>query len=476
VSGPRRTFPEPWLGVNSLQEHKKEALKTVVGHYPLMVDAIKDLSALVSNDTLTGLYNRSTLISSIEHAIAMCKRYETQAALLLLDLDNFKKINDSFGLFFGDALLVEVALRMKHRLRDTDVFARLGGDEFAVLIEKVKSRSDIVTFANKLMDIFSEPFLVESQKIYITASCGVSRFIHDDIDALSLLKNADIAMYDAKNGGKNSFSFYYEKDSPYDKTRVILENELHDAIVNNQLEIYFQPQVRSTDKTLVGAEALIRWNHPRHGLMQPSEFLSIADDAGLMHKIDLWVIEKVFQFIASWAKEDKPLVPIAVNISNTLFHHKSFLPELERLHIEFPTLARFMDLELTEHIMMKNPEETLHRVKMMKSFGFSISVDDFGTGYSSLNQLKHLPIGKLKIDRSFIKDIANNENDEAIVRAIVAMARSLNMEVIAEGVDENSQVDILSGHDCHHIQGYFYSEPIPFEDFNEKWALAYQKK
>ena len=467
--------PLPWLGVEELDTAYKDAVMALMQLFPDYDHTLTKLGHIANFDVLTGLYNRDTILSHIRHALGICKRYRQEMALLIFDLDNFKKTNDTFGLAFGDQLLKSVAKRIKKSLRETDLMARLGGDEFAILVENVHNRYELITLTEKLLKLFHEAFIIEEQKIYITASFGIARYPYDGDKAETLLKNADIAMYEAKENGKDGFAFFFQRHSPYNKERLILENDLHDACTQEQLELFFQPQVRSTDQYLVGAEALIRWNHPTQGRIEPVEFLPIADEAGLMYKIDLWVIEEVFKRIQAWQQEQQPIVPIAVNISNALFHHKSFITSLEQFHLKYPDIAPFIDLELTEHIMMKDPDETLEKVLKMKSFGFSISIDDFGTGYSSLSHLKHLPIGKLKIDRSFIKDIVENENDEAIVKAIISMAQSLNMNVIAEGVDKTSQVNLLNENDCHQIQGFFYSKPLSLSEFNKMWLSKHRK-
>lgn len=468
VSKERRA-PMPWLGVEKLSKSKQQLLMPLLADYPNYYQTLKELGKIANYDALTMLYNRERFIAALNHALSLSKRHDLKFALLLFDLDNFKKINEAFGLAFGDQLLKVVGERIKKSLRETDVFARLGGDEFAILVENMQNRYDIITLTEKLLALFSQAFVVQNQKIYMTASFGITRFPYDGKSAEQLIKNADSAMYEAKAEGRDGYSFFLQKDATFNRERLILENDLHDACHENQLELFFQPQVLSTDKSLVGAEALIRWNHPKRGLLEPIDFLPIAEDAGLMHKIDLWVLKNVFNRIDQWMQAKQKIVPIAVNISNALFNHKNFMPSLEALHLRYPKVASHIDLELTENIMIKDPAETLKKVLKMKAFGFTISIDDFGTGYSSLSHLKNLPIGKLKIDRSFIKDIDDNNNDEAIVKAIVAMAQSLDMNVIAEGVDKDSQVDILKSHECHQIQGFIYSKPLSLAAFSEAW-------
>jgi len=430
--------------------------------------AEKELERLANYDSLTGLHNRNYFSLHVGHCIEKSKRDKTKMALFVFDIDNFKRINDSLGHSAGDKVLVELANRLKKVLRKCDLFFRLGGDEFSIVVENYHSVYELKVLLKRIQHALRKAVVIEEMSLHISVSVGISLFPEHAEDLESLQKTADIAMYTAKKSGKNRFSFFAQER--VDSVKVLeLENELFDAIKNNELQTYLQPQVDLHTAKLLGAEALVRWDHPTRGVLAPFIFLQLAEEIGMLYKLDLLMIENVFSLLKRYKKMGKLDFKISVNISNALFHHNVFLVTMQEYQKQYPELISHIILELTENIVMIDDTSAYENIKFLKSLGYKMSIDDFGTGYSSLSHLKSMDIDELKIDRAFIRDISEDENDKAIVQAIVVMGHTLGLDVLAEGVETKEQLDILESINCDIIQGYYFDKPLSIEDFEKKW-------
>jgi len=437
----------------------------------VMIDSLnqqaEELRYRVLHDQLTSLPNRVQGATHLNEMIERSISDQTIVALLFIDLDNFKEINDSLGHSAGDELLQRVSARLQSVVRDDDIVARLGGDEFTVITGLLNERADAAVIADKLIDAFRKPFLVESTELHITASIGISMFPDDGRDAEILLRNADSAMYEAKRDGRNGFRFYTPDMTVEICQRVLMMDDLREAIDKEQFLLHFQPQICLHTGEVVGAEVLIRWQHPTRGMVPPNDFIPYAESNGLITQIGEWVLHKACERMAEWQAQGYSLRKVAVNISNQQLRGKSLVALVQHALQQTGCAPRALELEITESTLMHNPEEMAEELAQLKSLGVSLAIDDFGTGYSSLSYLKQLPINKLKIDRSFVRDINVDDNDRAITRAIIALGRSLNLTVIAEGVEYASQIAYLASEDCEQIQGYFYSKPLPEDEFLE---------
>lgn len=423
----------------------------------------EQLEYLAHHDPLTGLPNRLLLNDRIEHAIANASRENKEAALLFLDLDRFKDVNDSFGHTFGDKILKLVAARLLQALRNNDTIARLGGDEFVILAENIKSQQEIEVLAQKILTVFLEPFAPDNHEIFISASIGISLFPSDGNDASTLIRNADTVMYQAKSAGRNTFRFYTKTLTVAATERLQMETALRKSINNNELSLHYQPIVDPKTGYPAHMEALLRWNSRELGNITPDRFIPLAEASSLIIPIGEWVLRTACKHMRALLDAGYDLKKISVNISS-LQIQRCNLPQLtaEILH-ETGLPAKHLDLEITESVLMDDPETVLQALLQLKKLGVSLTVDDFGTGYSSLSYLKRFPIDTLKIDQSFVRDIPHDPNDEAIARAIIAMANSLQMGIVAEGVETELQRDFLLKEKCERAQGFYYSRPLPFD-------------
>lgn len=425
------------------------------------------MEQLAHYDALTGLPNRLLLKSRIEHALERAKRHpEDKVAILFMDLDHFKVVNDSLGHMVGDELLRQVASRLKCLLREEDTVARLGGDEFVVLLEGLSQISALNTIAQNIIEEVKKPYLLDgNQETTIGTSIGISVFPDDANDLEKLLTYADSAMYKAKQNGRNTYAFYTESITVQADKRFKLSNQLSKAIERQELELFYQPQVGMRSNTIVGAEALIRWNHPEDGLLTPWAFIEIAEETGLIHEISKWVIAQGCRQLKQWQDEGHDLT-LALNISPRDFRFDNFFEEVESNVKSSGVRPERLELELTENGLMEtsgNVMELLHRLKQL---GISLAVDDFGTGHSSIAYLKHFPVDKLKIDRSFIKDIDLDPADKMITETIIDMAKNFNLKVVAEGVETQQQLELLRDIHCDIVQGFYFSKPVPLHQFN----------
>jgi diguanylate cyclase (GGDEF)-like protein len=422
------------------------------------------LYRLAHHDVLTGLPNRLLFFDRLQQALSQAGRHDTLLGVMLLDLDRFKAINDSFGHTAGDALLQAVGRRIGECIRDGDTVARLGGDEFTILLQDIRQAQHAALVAQKIIEALQLPFLLNGYEVVVNTSIGIALYPHCR-DAETLLIHADTAMYKAKEEGGNGYRFYTDEMSSADMRRLSLETQLRKAIERNELVLHYQPQAEIASGRLLGAEALLRWQHPEHGLIPPDEFIPLAEETGLIVPIGEWVLHTACAQNRAW--QDAGLAPlrVAVNVSGRQFRRLDMLETIFRTLEDTGLDSRYLEIELTEGVLMQDTVVVVQTLHALNAMGILISIDDFGTGYSSLSYLKRFPIDMLKIDRSFVQDIVTDPDDTAIVQAIIAMSHSLGIKAIAEGVETGEQLDFLRRHGCDAVQGYCLSRPLPAEAF-----------
>ncbi len=430
-------------------------------------DVSRQNAFTAAHDVLTGLPNRSLLQGLMEQAIKNATRESMGFAVLFIDLDGFKKINDAMGHTSGDLLLQEVANRLSNWARDSDTISRWGGDEFIIMLDKMGSSSDVSYVVEKIKYSLSQPYTLNNQEVFVTPSIGISLFPDDGKDVNILLEKADAAMYNVKESGRNNFCFYSQSLETEAKERLLLESELRQALKNDEFEVYFQPQVSLVSGRISGVEALIRWKHSKKGMLNPDQFISLAEESGLIVPMGQWIVKAVCRQLKIWKDKEVPLIKIAINISARQFSQKDLVSMIIE-EIEFHDIdGNLLQLEITESMIIQDINLVVEVMDELKAVGVSIAIDDFGTGYSSFEYLKKLPIDKLKIDKSFIANVTNNLDDASIVQAVVAMAHNMNMEVIAEGVETEEQVKFLLKNKCDCAQGYLFSKPLSVEKVEE---------
>ncbi len=418
---------------------------------------------LAYHDPLTGLPNRVLFNDHLTLELAHARRNKCMVAVIFLDLDRFKTINDTLGHAIGDRLLQEVAKRLTGCLRGGDTVARLGGDEFMLLLSGITHGEDVAKVARRILEVLKPPFNLDGHELHITGSMGISLYPSDGEDAETLIKNADTAMYRAKEQGRGAYQFYTPSMNAKAFEHLILENDLQRALERQEFVVYYQPQVSLHTGQIVGVEALVRWQHPDKGLVPPMEFIPLAEETGLIIPLGDWVFWEACAQNRAWQKAGFPPLWIAINLSARRFKQKGLIKDIARILKETGLDPNYLELELTESHLMENVEATLSTLHELKAMGIHLSVDDFGTGYSSLSYLKRFPIDKLKIDRLFVLDITSNPDDAAIAMAIIAMAHSLKLKVTAEGVETKEQLEFLRAHQCDEMQGYYFSRPVPAE-------------
>ncbi|HEY8100717.1 MAG TPA: EAL domain-containing protein [Burkholderiaceae bacterium] len=416
-------------------------------------------------NVLTGLPNRTLLLDRITQAVQTAARNSWYVAVLYLDLDQFKTVNDSLGHNFGDMLLKAVAQRLRALVRSEDTVAHIGGDEFVVVLPNLKDNLNSSLVAQKILSEIMLPYLIEQQDLHITASIGVSICPNDGADGLTLLRTADTAMYQAKASGRNAYAFFTPEMTARAQETLRVSNDLRRAIERKEFVLHYQPQIDLLSGRIVGAEALIRWQHPEWGLVYPGKFIGVAEDTGLIQPMGEWVLREACRQNKAWQSAGLPPIDIAVNLSAKQFDHSHIANLTTEVLNESGLEAKYLELEVTESIIMQNVEQAIAVMNTLKTIGVKLSIDDFGTGYSSLSYLKRFPLDKLKIDQSFVRDIEVDADDASIVTAIIGLAKSLNLRVIAEGVEKKLQLDFLRKGDCDEMQGYFFSKPIPATDF-----------
>ena len=441
-----------------------EALGSEIGQYMVRMQAEKAVKYMAMHDALTRLPNRAMFNERLAAAISLAQRHSRGLAVMFVDLDRFKLINDTLGHEAGDEVLLEAASRLTANLRGGDTVARLGGDEFIVLLEDVPDPVYVGSVSRKLINALAAPFKIDGREYRLTASIGVSVYPADGGDAETLLKHADAAMYRAKEQGRNGFEFYSERLSADSLERLSLESGLRRALERDELVLHFQPQIEACTGRIVGMEALVRWQHPDMGLLAPARFIRLAEETGLIVPLGEWVLSKACEAYCEWQKLRLPLARIAVNLSPRQFLHANLVKDTLRTLESTGCRGHYLEMEITESMVMHDPSGAVATMQDLKANGVRIAMDDFGTGYSSLAHLKRFPIDSIKVDRSFIADVPDDPGNVAITQAIIAMARTLHLTVIAEGVETAGQFNFLRSRGCDEVQGYYFSPPLPFRE------------
>ena len=424
----------------------------------------EQLAYQASHDALTKLPNKILFLDRLKQSIELAKRENNLLAVLFIDLDHFKQINDSLGHDIGDELLVKVSKLINKGLRASDNLSRLGGDEFTVIVNNIDKIENLSRIIQTIVDTFIEPIVIQNNNLYINMSIGISIYPNDAKDVNNLLKHADSAMYKAKESGRNTYCFYDEEMTKKAFERIQLETALREALVKDELEVFYQPQVDATIDKLVGMEALVRWNHPTKGMIFPDVFIPLAESTGMIIELDRIVMKKAIEQFSRWKNDGYNPGKLSMNLAIKQLESKDFLEFIEPLLKQHISEYSNIEFEVTESQIMKNPEKSIKILKKINNLGISISIDDFGTGYSSLAYLKKLPINKLKIDKSFVDNLPSDLEDVAIAKTIINLCKSLNLNVIAEGVETKEQKDFMLENGCKLIQGYYYSRPIPSEE------------
>lgn len=458
--------------------------KWVNNFYPIIEnDQVKAIMAIITEtdnkrlteilkhkalyDSLTDLPNRNYLKDLLSDLIERDETPESNHAVMFLDLDRFKFINDTLGHAVGDKLLTLVAARLKHNMRGSDVVGRLGGDEFMIILRNIKGSQDTINVAKKILRSMRPPFRFDSQSLHVTTSIGISMYPLDGGDSEMLLRNADISMYRAKEKGGNTYELYAPTMNTKAHEELTLENDLREALDKNELKVYYQPQIDITSREIVGVEALAHWLHPKLGLILPSEFISLAEKTGLIVPLGHWLIRTSFLQLRNWQNQGFKKLKLAINLSDRQLKDPKIVKILTTAIKEADVSPKSIELELTENILINNAERAISDLNKLKSQGFLISIDDFGTGYSSFSYLKRFPVNSLKIDKDFIQNCITDQNDAAIVTAIVSMAHRLNLKVVAEGVETKKQYEFLKTLGCDEFQGYLFSMPVPEDRISE---------
>ncbi len=425
--------------------------------------AAVEIEHLAYHDALTGLPNRPLFMDRLIIALAQASRAHQKLAVFFLDLDRFKDINDSLGHTTGDTLLKAVAERVRRCVREGDTVARFGGDEFTLMIPKLENIEDAAKIAQKIIDTLKIPFVIGDRELFVTTSIGVSISPGDGTDPETLVRNADTAMYRAKDQGRDNYQLYAPAMNARALERLALENTLRKAVSQNELVLFYQPQVDARTRAVIGVEALIRWRHPELGLLSPAIFIGVAESSGLIVPIGEWIMRTACRQIRIWQRRIDHDFRVSVNLSARQFQQPDLLDMIRSAIEEAGVQPSALEVEITESNAMQNAENTMYLLRELKALGVRISMDDFGTGYSSLNYLKRFPIDTLKLDKSFIKDVTTDPSDAAIVSAVIRMAHSLNLQVVAEGVERDEQLDFLVRENCDTIQGFLFSPPLPVE-------------
>ena len=461
-------FPA-WQTISAVEDERG----TIVNYVSVMADISSfkqsqaQLDFLAYHDPLTELPNRLLLLDRLDHALQRAKRFRQQLAVLFLDLDRFKNINDSLGHAVGDSVLQLAAERIGSEVRAEDTISRLGGDEFVIILDQIDDVQDAASLAQKLIAAFQQPFIADQHELHLSISMGISIYPSDGENGDTLIKNADAAMYKAKEEGRNDYQFYTEALTTTAFERLTLETALRRAMERDQLVLHYQPQYSLTSGEMIGAEALVRWQHPQMGLIAPDKFIPLAEDTGLIVPIGEWVLMRACEDVQKWRASGDFAGRIAVNVSGRQFYRGKFVEVVHEILDETGLEPQYLDIEITESILIQEAGKAAQVLSDLKALGVRISIDDFGTGYSSLSYLKTFSVDTLKIDRSFIRDIPDDPNDEAITRATIALAHSLQLEVVAEGVETEQQCDFLKSLSCDLAQGFLFSRALPAEEFTE---------
>ena len=426
------------------------------------------LEYLSTHDELTGLLNRRSFAMKLEYALQKAKRNKSKVAILFLDLDEFKQVNDTLGHTIGDNLLKAVGNRLESSLRDSDILARVGGDEFNIFVDGFKNITELQLFAQKILDEFDEPFVDVDSEIVSSTSIGIALFPDDGEDSETLIKNADLAMYKSKERGKNSFSFYSTKFSEYLQHRMSMIQALKAAIKNqDEFVLYYQPKISIKTEEIVGLEALIRWRSPELGFVRPDEFINIAEDTHMIIDIGHWVLEQACQDFVALKSEGYQVGEVSVNVSGIQLQYSDMLQTVKDIMAVTGIKADELELEVTESYIATNEKTAVETLGKFRNMGIGLAIDDFGTGYSSMSYLQLLPISRLKIDKAFVDDLPHSKGSVAVVNAIIALAEAFGLKITIEGVELKEQLEFFQGKYCHDIQGYYYSKPLPLYELKE---------
>jgi diguanylate cyclase (GGDEF)-like protein/PAS domain S-box-containing protein len=454
---------EPLQADEALSQLLK-SLSAQIGQCFQRKHAEDQLRFIATHDPLTGLPNRAMFNERLRHALHQGVRYNRGLAVMFIDIDRFKVVNDTLGHSAGDRLLQNCAKRLTECLRESDIVARLGGDEFVVMIENFAGPRDAIAVAQKILNGLVKPFFVDGQEFLMSASIGISTFPDDGADMEALVKNADIAMYRAKDQGRNNYQFYSAQMNKHTFERLAMESSLRRAVERNEFLLHYQPKLDLRNGAISGVEALVRWNHPDWGMVSPAQFIPLAEETGLIVQIGEWVLKTACEQSRQWRDQGIPGVRVAVNLSARQFAQKTLLRDIAKTIAESGLTPESLELEITESLVMQNAEHATETLQKLKAMGIILSIDDFGTGYSSLAYLKRFPIDCIKVDRSFIKDIPIDPDDMAITKGVIALGHSLRLKVIAEGVETVEQRDFLQANGCDEFQGFFFSKPLPAEE------------
>lgn len=456
-----------WLSISALRDNSGK-----LTHYIALMSDISERKKAeermlyqAQHDALTGLPNRMLFQDRLQQAITYAERQHSNVALLFLDLDRFKNVNDALGHHYGDLLLQEVARRIRLCVRNSDTVSRQGGDEYVIMLPNLDDLGDIMQVVNKLIENIANPYQLEEHSVHLTTSVGVSVYPQDGIDTETLIKNADTAMYQAKDAGRNCYRFFTQAMNHSIAKRIGLESKLRAALQGNGLSLHYQPLVNLRSGQMVAAEALVRWQHPEDGLIPTAEFIQIAEETGMIVPLGAWVLGEACRQNQEWRALGLREISVSVNLSPVQLHDRNLVKTVSLALSNSGMPASALELEITESAMMKNPEQAIVMLNKLNKLGISLSIDDFGTGYSSLSYLKKFPVNMLKIDQSFVRDLSVDNDDAAIIRAVISMASSLGLRVIAEGVETAEQLLFLEGLDCEMMQGYYFSRPLPAEEF-----------
>ncbi|HEX6735460.1 MAG TPA: EAL domain-containing protein, partial [Azonexus sp.] len=458
------------LQVEARTEELKRTNSQLQGEIGERRQAESKLNYLAYHDPLTGLANRRCFIERLEESLREAAASDQQLAVLFVDLDQFKQVNDSLGHGVGDELLVSVAARLSEQLRLVDMLSRLGGDEFICLMERVRNEDEVAIVAGEIVDAFEQPFRLGGHELFLSPSVGISLFPRDGATVVELLRNADTAMYRAKAVGRGQFHFYTPEMTRDAQARIQMENLLRRALEHGEFAVYLQPQVATASGRLAGAEALVRWHSPELGLVMPNRFIPLAEESGLIVPLGTWVLRETCRLVRHWQQAGFTLPTVSVNVSVRQLERPEFADVLRGILAETGMNPAQLKLELTESVLM-GVGDACAELQRLRNLGVSLALDDFGTGYSSLGYLKRLPVQQLKIDRSFVMGIGSNAGDEAIIRTILQLAASLGFEVVAEGVETPEQAAFLAALGCQQLQGYLHGAAVAPAEFRSRWAV-----
>jgi diguanylate cyclase (GGDEF)-like protein len=419
---------------------------------------------LAQYDSLTGLPNRALLYDRLEHGITQARRHRSLLAVLFIDIDRFKYVNDTFGHSAGDDLLKQVAERFSGCVRGEDTVGRLSGDEFAIVLGRIGAARDGATVATKVVESLNRPFQLQGVDLFVTASIGITVFPSDGTDRDALIRNADVAMYRAKERGRNNYQFYTPEMNNRTREMLDMQNALRAALDRDELVLHYQPKIDIATGRVSGIEALLRWAHPKRGLIPPAEFMPMLEETGLIVQAGEWVLRSICRQLSAWRRDGTKAVPVAMNLSARQFLAPDLGQSIRAALEEHALDPELLEIEITESSIMADTEEAIRTLEYLQVLGVRIAIDDFGTGYSSLGYLKRFPLRALKIDRTFVRDITTDADDATITQAVVSMAHSLNLKVIAEGVESSAQLAFLMRYGCDEVQGYLFSRPIPADE------------